>query len=147
MLTIGFRHGWVVGCLLWVQMDSLVKEIRNSSALAMELGLSCTNASILCPLCTFAITTLCSDNSFRQFSTRLLSEPMLNYFLLNLWFNNFPKRNWIWKCHLGNGSHFVSASMCKDWLCHNTTQMYKSHKGLIQYQLIETEWRTYVSII
>ena len=57
---ISCHHGWAMGCLLWgserkltvlqchhiVYLDGLVQERRNSSALAMELRLSCTNPSI-----------------------------------------------------------------------------------------------------
>ena len=54
--------------------------------------------------------------------TKPLSEPMLGYFLLDPWeqtsmkfqskFIHFHSRKYISKCHLQNGSHFVSFSMC-----------------------------------
>ena len=40
-------HYLQLGCPV-VHIDGLVQERRNSSALAMELGLSCINPSILC---------------------------------------------------------------------------------------------------
>ena len=52
-----------------------------------------------------------------------LSEPMLAHCHLDHWeqillkleskYNSFQSRKWIFKCHLQNGDHFVSTSMCE----------------------------------
>ena len=58
----------------------------------------------------------------RLSGTEPLSKPMMTYCQLDpkghismkyhLKFKSFHSRKCIWKCHLWNGSHFVSASMC-----------------------------------
>ena len=47
-----------ISTIIWKQFEGLVQERRNSSALAMELHLSCTNPSIWTHMCTFHIDNL-----------------------------------------------------------------------------------------
>ena len=52
------------------------------------------------------------------YSAKPLSEPMLLYCWLDpkegisVKLKNYHSKKCTWKCHLENGGHFVSASMC-----------------------------------
>ena len=95
---------------LWGNLTSMVSPPLNSSPPSATYMRRWTESSLI------QIMACCLDG------TKPLSEPMLTYcqsdpkehismkFYLKLKY--FHSRKCIWACHLRNGGHFVSASMC-----------------------------------
>ena len=100
---------------LWNHFDGLVEERRNSSALAVELRLSCTNPSI-CELCIFR---KCNVLLFREHPLPLLSGRLLETREYFVPWKSFPYYWHTVRGTTGHRSHFKAPKMlwCFLWSC------------------------------
>ena len=86
-------------------------------------------------ICVSKLTIIGSDNGLSPANglspsrCRAIIWTNAELLLIRPWGTNFNAFECVWKCHLQNGVHFVSASMCQnfEWQCHCSFFLYTYH--------------------